>query len=285
MSQKYQKLLNSVYYSRDFTSYLSKFSSRVKITQVNVHLNVDYNPPHKSCTLDIFIPEGDGPFPTLLLIHGGGWISGDKTSFHEEAEFFVSEGIACACIGYRLAPLHPFPAACDDVLQSVKFLRTHAKEYNLDAHALIAFGNSAGGHLSCIAGLQQSLSSGEPAANVNASIAICPITDIREPDQTQYPISMTFLEQFMDSTFAQSPEQYAQASPMIHIHEAAPPFLIFHGDADDIVPPEQSKNLYVHLNQAGIPAELHILEGEGHSFSLHSWLKIREQTLEFVRTL
>ncbi len=250
-----------------------------------VTANIQYDPNQKSCTLDLFVPEGDGPFPTLLLLHGGGWISGDKSSFHEEAAFFVSEGIACACIGYRLAPLHPFPAACDDVLNAVAFLRENAKQYNLDSHALISFGNSAGGHLSCIAGLQQTLSSGAPAQNVNASIAICPITDIREPDQTQFPISMTFLEQFMDCTFSNSPEKYANASPMTHIHEGAPPFLIFHGSADDIVPQEQSKNLFVHLNQAGIPSELHILEGEGHSFTMRSWLQIREQTLEFVRTL
>lgn len=247
--------------------------------------NVAYNPQQKACKLDLFVPENPGPHPTLLMLHGGGWISGEKDSFHSEAEYFVSQDIACACIGYRLAPLHPFPAACDDVLIATEFLRTHAAEYNLDPNLLISFGNSAGGHLSCIAGLQQTLSTAKPAQNVNAVVSICAITDIRNPDVTQYPISMSFLEQFMDCSFANAPEKYAAASPITHIQEKAPPFLIFHGGADDIVPPEQSKSLYIHLCQAGIPAELHILEGEGHSFTMPSWLKIREQTLEFVRTL
>lgn len=247
--------------------------------------NIEYSPGNKGCLLDLFVPTGDGPFPTLLLLHGGGWISGDKSTFHDEAAYFASEGIASACIGYRLAPLHPFPAACDDVLNAVSYLRDNAKTHNLDANSLISFGNSAGGHLSCIAGLKQSLSTGEPAQIVNAAIAICPITDIRNPDVTQFPISMSFLEQFMDCTFSQFPEKFAEASPLTHIHENAPPFLIFHGDADDIVPVEQSKNLFVQLNQAGVPAELHILENEGHSFTMASWKKIREQTIEFVRTL
>lgn len=219
------------------------------------------------------------------MLHGGGWISGNKCDFHDEAEYFVSQGIACACVGYRLAPLHPFPAACDDVLNAVQFLRSNATELNIDPECIVAFGNSAGGHLSCIAGLQKTLSNSDPAQNANAVVSICAITDIREPDKNHYPISMTFLEQFMGSTYSESPELYSAASPITHIHESAPPFLIFHGNADDIVPPEQSKSLYVHLCQAGIPAELHILEGEGHSFTMTSWLKIREQTLEFVRTL
>ncbi|MFM9871961.1 MAG: alpha/beta hydrolase [Fimbriimonadaceae bacterium] len=247
--------------------------------------NIEFREGQKGCLLDLFVPEGTGPNPTLLLIHGGGWISGEKETFHDEARYFASQGIASACIGYRLAPLNPFPAASDDVLHAVAFLRKNAKQYNLDPNTLVSFGNSAGGHLSCIAGLQRTLSNGDPAENVNASVAICPITDIRNPDQTQYPISMSFLEQFMDCSFAESPEKYSVASPMTHIHEKAPPFLIFHGEADDIVPPEQSKNLYINLQQAGVSAELHILEGEGHSFTMNSWLQIREQTLEFVQTL
>jgi acetyl esterase/lipase len=252
---------------------------------VKIHPNVAYSPSTKGALLDIFTPEGNDPSPTLIMLHGGGWISGDKSSFHDEASFFASQGIACACVAYRLAPLHPFPAACDDVLAATKFLRDNAKEFNLDPKRLIAFGNSAGGHLSCIAGLQQHDSKGNPTENVDGVITICPITDIRNPNETQYPISMSFLEQFMDCSYSQFPDKYANASPITHIHENAPPFLIFHGDSDDIVPPEQSKSLYVHLCQAGIPAEYHSLPEEGHSFTMESWLHIRELSLEFVRTL
>jgi acetyl esterase/lipase len=252
---------------------------------VIVTSNIEYCENQRACLLDLFVPDGTGPFPTLLLIHGGGWISGERSSFHEDAAYFASQGIACACIGYRLAPLNPFPAACDDVLHAVEFLRKNAKQYNLDPNTLIALGNSAGGHLSCIAGLQKNYSNGESAQNVNATIAICPVTDLRNPEKTHFPISMSFVEQFMDCTYAECPDKYAAASPITHIHEKAPPFLIFHGNADDIVPYEQSEELYVHLQQAGIPAELYILEGEGHSFTLNSWLQIRKQTLEFVQTL
>ena len=252
---------------------------------MKVASNLSYNSAHKACQLDLFTPSLDGPFPTLIMLHGGGWISGDKSTFHSEAEFFVEQGLACACVSYRLAPLNPFPAACDDVLNAVKFLRSYASDFNLDPNSLISFGNSAGGHLSCIAGLQRSFSDGSRAENVNAVVTICPITDVRNPDQTHFPISMSFLEQFMGSTYSASPSSYEAASPVTHISESAPPFLIFHGDKDDIVPVEQSKSLYMHLCQVGVAAELQILPGEGHSFTLQSWLKIRNQTVDFVNTL
>lgn len=280
----HQKLLILSTYHVLFMTRTSQLS-HVRIFIVKLSRDIPYSPQHKGCLLDLFTPDSPGPFPTLLMFHGGGWISGDKQSFHPEAEYFVSQGIACACVQYRLAPLHPFPAACDDVLAATKFLRANAKSFQLDQNQLIAFGNSAGGHLGCIAGLQQTDSTGQPAENVNAVITICPITDIRNPDQTQFPISMSFLEQFMDCLYSQSPEKYSAASPMTHIHENSPPFLIFHGDHDDIVPVDQSKDLFVHLCQAGIPAELHILEGEGHSFTYPSWIKIRDLSLEFIKTL
>jgi acetyl esterase/lipase len=219
------------------------------------------------------------------MFHGGGWISGDKTAYHFEAEYFCSHGIACACIGYRLAPLHQFPAATQDALSAVAFLRQNAAELQLDANRLVAFGNSAGGHLACIAGLQQEFPNGEPAQNTNAVVSICAITDVRNPDESQYPIAMSFLEQFMGQSHSESPESYANASPITHIRENAPPFLIFHGSNDEIVPADQARQLFLALTQSGVSAELHIMENEGHSFSMPSWLKIREQTVEFVKTL
>lgn len=256
-----------------------------RIGGVTVLRDLPYCPGVKACRLDLFMPGGPGPHPLVVLIHGGGWISGDRDSFHGEAAWFASQGVGAACVSYRLAPLEPFPAACDDVLNAVAHLRNESKLHGIDPSRIIAMGNSAGGHLGCIAGLQRNLSDGSPAQNADAVVAICPITDVRNPEQTHFPISMSFLEQFLGGSHAESPERYAAASPATHVHGGAPPFLIFHGTADDIVPVEQSKSLYIKLCESGVPAELHLLEGEGHSFSYPAWEQIRAQSLEFIQTL
>ncbi|QYK54378.1 MAG: alpha/beta hydrolase [Fimbriimonadaceae bacterium] len=247
--------------------------------------DVSYDTAVRGRQLDIFLPETKTAAPLVVLIHGGGWISGDRTTFHDSAEWFAKQGIAAACVGYRLAPLNPYPAAIDDVLQSIGFLRAHASEYNFDPHQIVSMGNSAGGHLACMAGLKQTFSNGEPAQNVNGVVSICSITDIRNPHESQYPVAFSFLDQFMVKTVHEAPEMYSEASPITHISENAPPFLIFHGSHDDIVPPEQSKQLYDALCQAGVSADLQILDREGHAFLFSSWSKIIEQAVEFVQTL
>lgn len=247
--------------------------------------DVAYDTVVRGRQLDIFLPETKAAAPLVVLIHGGGWISGDRTTFHDSAEWFVQQGIAAACVGYRLAPLNPYPAAIDDVLQSIGFLRDHASEYNVDPNQIVSMGNSAGGHLACMAGLKQTFSNGEPAQNANGVISICSITDIRNPHESQYPVAFSFLDQFMVKSVHEAPEMYVEASPITHVSEKAPPFLIFHGSHDDIVPPEQSKQLYDALCQAGVSADLQILDREGHAFLFSSWSKILEQAAEFAQTL
>ncbi len=247
--------------------------------------DVAYDTSVRGRQLDIFLPETQVAAPLILLIHGGGWISGDKSTFHDSAEWFVARGLAAACVSYRLAPLNPYPAAIDDVLAAVSFLRANAKEYNIDPNQIVAMGNSAGGHLACMAGLKQTFSNGEPAQNVNGVVSICAITDIRSPHESQYPVAFSFLDQFMVSSVQEAPENYLDASPITHVSESSPPFLIFHGSHDDIVPPEQSKQLYDALCQAGISAELQILDREGHAFLFSTWSKILDQAAEFAQTL
>ncbi len=249
------------------------------------HYGVVYDDSVRGRLLDIFLPDEPNQCPLFALIHGGGWISGTRTDFHEMARIFASRGFAVACIGYRLAPLNPFPAAVDDVLSAIGFLRQAAPEYGYDPNRIVALGNSAGGHLACMTGLKDKLSTGEPAERANGVVSICAITDLRKPHESHFPVAFSFLDQFMQVSESEAPDVYAQASPIQYVTEDAPPFLIFHGCNDDIVPSDQSRKLFDSLVQAGVPAEIRLLEREGHSFLVSTWNEIMDEAAEFARTL
>jgi acetyl esterase/lipase len=220
---------------------------------------------------DFYRPDGPGPFPLVVCIHGGGWISGEKEQMHELIPFLAQMGFAAACPQYRLAPLHPFPAAVEDILSFVTFLRSRADELDLDPGRFASLGISAGGHLAAMAGLSRYADS-----RVQAVVDICGISDLTEPHAQHFPISHGFLEQFMGGPFEGNEETYRAASPIHQVAPGAPPFLLIHGNRDDVVPHEQSVAFERALQSAGAETELCILAGEGHSFTLEAWNRILE---------
>lgn len=234
-------------------------------------------------SLDLFHP-GTANAPVIVYIHGGGWISGDRTTYADEAEWATQQGFAAVVFDYRLAPLYPFPAAVLDARSAIGFLRENAARFDIDPRRIACFGNSAGGHLATMCGVcTTGLDGSEPFAPVQAVVDVCGISDIRNPDVTQFPISMSFVEQFMGGAYAGREEAYALASPIAHINGACCPFLILHGTEDDVVPTEQSRSLAARLIEVGGRADLVELEGEGHSFSFYAWDEIRQKSLDFLR--
>lgn len=251
-----------------------------------IQRNLSYDPDLRARQFDFMRPAGEDVVPLVVLIHGGGWISGDRSSFESELPFFVEQGLACATISYRLAPLYPFPAAVSDVLAFLAHARTHAAELGIDPSGIVVMGNSAGGHLACMAGLcTTDPATGETVQPANGVVSICAITDLRQPETNHFPVAASFLEQFMGGWIGGQEDKWALASPICHVAEGAPPFLIFHGTEDSIVPTAQSQHLYAALCQAGVPAELHVLPGEEHGFTYDAWMKMRDMAAEFARTV
>lgn len=227
---------------------------------------------------DFFRPDSDIPIPLVVCIHGGGWISGEKEGMHDVAEMLASQGYAAACPQYRLAPLHPFPAPVEDILAFVTHMRASSEWLGIDPQRFASLGNSAGGHLAAMAGLSKYADS-----MVQAVVDICGISDVTDPHGQHFPISIGFLEQFMAQPFAGNEELYRLASPLHQVQSGAPPFLIVHGEADDIVPFGQSIALSNKLQEVGTETELHILPGEGHAFSFESWMEIEMLILNFFQ--
>lgn len=243
-------------------------------------LERDLSYPSGGATLgfDLFRTVGDTA-PLIVFLHGGGWISGDRETYAEEAVWFAEHGFTCACVSYRLAPLYPYPAAVADVQAFVHFARENCKQLGVDPAKIASFGNSAGGHLSLMLGLARSTPSGEFAQPVDAFVSVSGISDLR-PQGDGDELAMTFIEQFMGGPYSAKAQEYADASPICH-----PPVcghgLLFHGDADDIVPVEQSRALAARLKDAGNPVEYVELVGEQHSFTYPAWTTIRNRSLEF----
>jgi acetyl esterase/lipase len=107
------------------------------------HADVSYG-PHERNVLDFWKASGEGPRPLLVYIHGGGWTSGDKKQDTAKYQPFLDKGISCAAINYRLSGIAPLPAPVNDAARAIQFLRTKAKEWNIDTAHIALTGGSAG---------------------------------------------------------------------------------------------------------------------------------------------
>ena len=248
---------------------------------VKVIPDIAYREGNEAWKLDLAMPKerGDAPRPAIIYIHGGGWRSGDKrkNNFLGPTLEFAAKGYVCITANYRLSGEAPMPACIEDVKCAVRWLRAHAKEYNVDPDRLGAYGNSAGAHLVAMlglcprsAGLEGDGSWQEHSSMVQA--VVCSATPTNFPfkrRETQERTDSTRRKSLMSSLFA-GPEEtlqqrLRQASPMTYVTADAPPFLIIHGTTDRTVPVSQSDELTKALREAGAKDVTYMrIDGAGH---------------------
>jgi acetyl esterase/lipase len=229
-----------------------------------------------SLRYDAVLTDGD-PVPAIICIHGGGWVSGDSADMHDVAKYFTEQGFAAFCPQYRLAPLYPYPAAVEDIEQFVGYLREKADSLRILPDSIGAIGNSAGGHLASMVGL-----SGDARTRANAVVDICGLTDLTNMKENHPPISWDFMGQFM-AGIAADDRRWIEASPIYRVSSDAPPFLIFHGEEDDVVYLDQSERFHRALKEAGVRANIEKLAGQGHSFTPDAFKQIMERSAEFFK--
>ncbi|MFN7171532.1 MAG: alpha/beta fold hydrolase [Fimbriimonadaceae bacterium] len=233
---------------------------------------------------DLFHPESGETPPLVVCLHGGGWISGDRTMMTDVCVDLAQEGFAAAAIDYRLAPLFTFPAAIDDVEAFIHFARSNAETLNFDARRVASFGNSAGGYLALMAGIRSEspLTELRPMEKADLIVDICGITDISNPQVDHLPISWSFIEQFIGAPFPGNENRYIDASPIHHVSAEDPPMMLIHGTDDDIVPISQTYDLAAKLDEYKVPHEVMVLEGEGHSFTFEGWRQLFSASVDFM---
>jgi acetyl esterase/lipase len=209
-------------------------------------------------------PRGK-PRPGIVVIHGGGWLEGDRSSFASRKhgvpgniEDFAELGFVAVTINYRLSGEAPFPAALEDCKCAVRWLRARAKEYNLDPKRIGAYGNSAGGHLAMLlgmvgkdAGLEGDGPDQEESSAVQAVASDSGPTDLLF--QYQHGPLKEVVSKFMGGApDGERAALYKKASPIHQIGKDTPPLLLIYGGADDQVPVETADRFVLALSRAGL---------------------------------
>jgi acetyl esterase/lipase len=229
------------------------------------------NSNNPSQTLDLIMPESKVPPPLIIYVHGGAWASGDKSS--TPAMGLLSHGFAVASLNYRLSGEAKFPAQLDDCRAAIRFLRQNADKFHIDANRIGLFGNSAGGHLVCLLALtgddQETAHEGARSAISSKVQAVCDwngVTDFKTV-LTQLPCDQgqnKAVAQFLGGLPDQVPEIAKKASPLNFVTASAPPFLIIHGNSDQVVPYAQSIELNEALKKVGTDVQLITIEKGTH---------------------
>lgn len=245
------------------------------------HAEVAYAALSASQKFDLYLPDGPGPFPLVINIHGGGFREGDKGMLEPAIlEALRARGIAVATINYRLSGEARFPAAIEDAKAAVRFLRANAARYHLDPKRFIAFGQSAGGNLAALIGTTGNTQEFDNPAlgNPGISAEVSAVIDWFGPHDfllmdrqarkqgcpPDHDAAESFESQYLGAPIATVPDKVKAANPITYIDAADPPFLLQVGSEDCLVPVGQTTILAEALKKAGVPVALDMFEGTGH---------------------
>jgi acetyl esterase/lipase len=207
--------------------------------------------------------------PLIVFIHGGGWTDGTKERGIFPLTYFVQNGFAAASIEYRLTGEAIFPAQIQDVKDAIRFLRGNAQKFRIDPDRISVWGQSAGGHLAALVGTSagaKELGDRDKSAAVQAVIDWNGPTDFLKDEAAMALTTQkdSAINRLVGGPLKDRRHMAALANPLSYIDRTDPPFLIMHGDADNVVDIKQSKLLFDALVASGVPAKFEILPGEQH---------------------
>ncbi len=252
---------------------------------VVVHANIAYLGPDRREQLDLYLPaDRTRPVAAVVWVHGGGWMSGDRARSREKniGTTLAGWGYAVASVSYTLGK-GAWPQNLHDVKNAVRFLRARGAEYGIDPDRLAVAGGSAGGHLALLAGFTAGRDWEPTAPYPGVSNQVRAILDFYGPthhlsrvkaDKQGRPTTERHMGNAVE-VFAEGDPQNRAAlvasSPVTHVAPGVPPVFIAHGLADATVFHGQSTELAEALKRVGVPHELVLLPGVGHTFDLDTW--------------
>lgn len=254
---------------------------------VVIEQNVPYLAPDRAEKLDLYLPAnraGDVKSPAVVIIHGGGWSGGEKSAAREFniGTTLAKAGYVCVSVEYMKENGKRWPTNLLDCKNGVRFLRSKATQYQVDAAHIGVIGGSAGGHLSLMVAYTSSVPSLEPDSpypgvsdKVQACVDLYGVSDLltrqsiaKDGTPTGTPSTDSGL---LAETRNANPDLWKLASPVSHISKEAPPTLILHGTIDTTVDRDQSIELDKKLTEVGVEHQLMLVPGVGHTFDLQTW--------------
>tara|TARA_B100002049_G_scaffold97360_1_gene71894 strand:+ start:120 stop:1061 length:942 start_codon:yes stop_codon:yes gene_type:complete len=231
--------------------------------------------------LDIYRPKisSDEICPAVLLIHGGGWISGSKENQRIMAQHLAENGFVAITASYRLSREAPYPAGVIDLKDALRWMKLNAEKYHVDTQKIAVLGTSAGAQLATLVGVTPNSEiynekDEKISSEVQAIVNIDGITSFIHPDAEESEIAGLWLGGLRN----ENPKNWKEASPLEYVDKNTPPALFinssmprFHAGRDDMIKILEENNIY---------SEVHTLEDSPHSFwLLEPWF---QPTLDYT---
>jgi acetyl esterase/lipase len=221
--------------------------------------------------MDVYYPRnmGDGPLPVAVHIHGGGFMGGNRNTGFIDVQELLGRGYVVATIGYRLAPAYQWPAMIYDSKCAIRHLRANAAMYGIDPKRIGVYGHSAGATLAALVGLADASAGFDVGEHLDVSSRVQAVVDLS--GDTYFPgrYSAGHAEN-MNAIFGATSiddSVLIRASPITYDSPDDPPFLIIHGEQDELVPVAQSKLLYARLLEAHVSSTLVLIPYASHMYA------------------
>lgn len=254
---------------------------RMREPRVTVHKNIAYDDgTGRRGLLDVYVPADTPPqgAPVLLQVHGGGWTIGNKDQQGIPLmQHLAAKGWVCVAINYRLSPKHAFPAHVIDVKKAIAWIKEHIEAYGGDPDYVAITGGSAGGHLCALAALTPDRKEWQPGfedADTSVQVAVphygvydfAGSTGLRSAEQLR---DLFLAPRILQTTWAEDPEAFEAASPILQVSEDAPDFFVLHGQYDTLVPVDQARLFVEELRRTSKRSVTYAeLPGAQHAFDV-----------------
>lgn len=225
-----------------------------------------------SLKADVYYPlDKSKTYPGIAMVHGGGWISGDKENEKFMAQELASRGYVAIAVGYRLADVAKYPAGINDVERAIRFLKKNKKKYALDSKKIAVFGESAGAQIATLVGVRKE-------NQIKAIVNVDGIVSFVHPEAEE----STYAAYWLDGDRNDNLKNWTEASPLEFVDKHTPPTIFinssqprFHAGRDDMMKKLRSVN---------IPTEFHEIKNTPHSFwSAEPWFtETLDLTIQFL---
>lgn len=230
--------------------------------------NLVYNQKqNRALHLDAYFYKKEKLNPAVIMIHGGGWRSGNKSQMQVMAQEIASKGYSCFAIEYRLSLEAKYPEGIYDIKNAIKFIKDNAKKFHVDPNKIAILGCSSGGQMAALIGttngdlaFEDALNKSKSSSKVNAIIDVDGILAFKHPESKEGEMASFWLK----GTYEENPENWKNASALSHTNKNTPPILFinssfdrFHAGRDDMI---------TILKESGIYNEVKTIEKSPHSF-------------------